>query len=211
METQLFSREENLAFWKNMILVVIFFLITPLTLGVSLFSLVSIQNSLKNENNKPAESLILHPQSGVKVFASLPVNIPSVAGAPQSADARPEIVKQYLASYDSPLVPLASYIVQKADEYGIDFRLTTAIAQQESNLCKIIPPGSYNCWGWGITSVDTLGFNSYEEGIDKVSKGLRIGYIDKGYKTVDQIMSLYTPSSNGSWAHGVNEFMTEMQ
>lgn len=210
MQNQLFSREENIAFWKNLILVSIFFLVTPLAIGLSLFSLVSIQKSSQSEQ-MPIESVVLHPQSGVKVFASLPMNIPSVSGSPQVSDARPEIVKQYLEYYNSPLVPLAGFIVQKADEYGIDYRLTTAIAQQESNLCKIIPPGSYNCWGWGITGESTLGFNSYTEGIDTVSKGLRIGYIDKGYKTVEQIMSIYTPSSNGSWARGVNEFMTAMQ
>lgn len=209
METQLFTREENFSFWKNMALIIIFFLITPLTLGVSLFSLVSIKNSSKIE--VASQSLVSHPQSGVKVFASLPMNIPSVSGGAEAADARSEIVRQYLASYNSPLEPLSGFIIQKADQYGIDFRLITAIAQQESNLCKIIPPGSYNCWGWGITGVSTLGFSSYEEGIDTVSRGLRIGYIDKGYKSVEDIMSLYTPSSNGSWAHGVNEFMTEMQ
>ncbi len=210
MQNQLFSREENVAFWKNLILVSIFFLVTPLTIGLSLFSLVSIQKSALADQT-PTESIVLHPQSGVKVFASLPMNIPSVSGSPQAADARSEIIKQYLEYYNSPLVPLSGFIVQKADEYGIDFRLTTAIAQQESNLCKIIPPGSYNCWGWGITGESTLGFNSYAEGIDTVSKGLRIGYIDKGYKTVEQIMSIYTPASNGSWAKGVNEFMTAMQ
>ena len=210
MQDQLFSRQDDIAFWKNLALVTIFFLVTPLTIGLSLFSLVSIQKSSQSVQ-APIENVVIHPQSGVKVFASLPMNIPSVSGSPQASDARGEIIKQYLEYYNSPLVPLADFIVQKADEYGIDYRLTTAIAQQESNLCKIIPPGSFNCWGWGITGESTLGFNSYAEGIDAVSKGLRIGYIDKGYKTVEQIMSVYTPASNGSWARGVNEFMNVMQ
>ncbi|KKU47808.1 MAG: hypothetical protein UX67_C0028G0001, partial [Candidatus Woesebacteria bacterium GW2011_GWF2_46_8] len=100
---------------------------------------------------------------------------------------------------------------EAADRYELDYRLTTAIAQQESNLCKIIPPGSNNCWGWGIHSAGTLGFDSFEEGIETVSAGLRKEYLDKGFRTVEEIMSKYTPLSNGSWATGVTKFMSEME
>jgi hypothetical protein len=109
------------------------------------------------------------------------------------------------------LEPYAPSIVDTADKYGLDFRLTTAIAQQESNLCKKIPPESNNCWGWGIHSQGTLGFSSFQEGIENVSKGLREEYLDKGFRTTEEIMSKYTPLSPGSWAEGVNKFMAEMQ
>jgi hypothetical protein len=56
-----------------------------------------------------------------------------------------------------------------------------------------------------------LGFNSYSDAIETVSKGLKNNYIDEGLVTPDEIMTKYTPSSNGSWAHGVNEFMSEMK
>lgn len=210
METSLFTREENFSFWKNVVLVFIFFAITPVTLGISLFSLFSLKSN-DIAIAKPGTSLFITPESGVRVYASLPLEQPEVSSVIGSADARPEIIKQYLEYYNSPLIPYANLIVQTADKYKIDFRLITAIAQQESNLCKIIPPGSFNCWGWGITSVGTLGFDSYEQGIEVVSRGLKQNYIDEGYTTVSQIMSKYTPSSNGSWAHGVNEFMTAMQ
>lgn len=209
METTLFSKEENISFWKNLILGLIFFTITPVTLGISLFSLYTLQKMPEKSVN--TVNFLNSPQSGVRVYASLPAQIPEVGGAAESADARPEIVRQYLEYYNSPLAPFAGFIVQTADKYSIDFRLITAIAQQESNLCKVIPPGSYNCWGWGITSVGTLGFASYEQGIELVSKGLRENYLNKGYSTVTEIMSKYTPSSTGSWAHGVSTFMTEME
>lgn len=209
MESTLFSREENVGFLKNLILFVIFFAITPLTIGVSLFSLFSFKNV--TQTIASSSNLYLSPQSGIQVYASLPSKTSSVSAEIGASDARPEIVKKYLESYNSPLAPFADFIVQTADKYSLDFRLTTAIAQQESNLCKIIPPGSYNCWGWGITSVGTLGFNSYQQGIDEVSQGLREEYLNKGYTTIEDIMSKYTPQSNGSWAAGVNEFMSEMQ
>ncbi len=211
MQSNLFTREENLSFWKNFLLILMFFAITPITLGVSLFSLYSLHLNGIAQKTYEAENLIISPQSGVRVYASLPVKQPTIEDSVQSGDARPELVRQYLQRYNSPLIPYAELIVQTADKYSLDFRLITAIAQQESNLCKIIPPGSYNCWGWGITAVSTLGFRSFEEGIETVSEGLRRLYLDKGYRTIPDIMSKYTPASNGSWAYGVTQFMGEMQ
>ncbi len=211
MQSSLFTREENFSFWKNFVLVVIFLTITPITLGVSLFSLYSLHFNRIAQKTYEEENLLVSPQSGVRVYASLPVKQPVIEDSIGSADARPEIVRQYLQRYKSPLVPYAELIVSTADKYSLDFRLITAIAQQESNLCKIIPPGSYNCWGWGITAVATRGFVSFEEGIETVSEGLRRLYLNKGYRTIPDIMSKYTPSSNGSWAYGVTQFMGEMQ
>jgi len=189
-----------------MVLVVIFFTITPLTLLISLFSLTSF-TPVKGEvlGHSTAK------ESGVRVYASLPSEFPEVSGIVISADARAAIIKNYMLRYKSPLAPYAEYIVSISDKYGLDYRLLTAIAQQESNLCKIIPPGGHNCWGWGIHSKGTLGFDSYEESIETVARGLKSEYIDKGLTTPSEIMSKYTPLSNGSWAEGVSQFMAEMQ
>jgi hypothetical protein len=202
--------KESFIFWKNLIVVLIFFTVTPLVLGISLFSLFSFQTSAKNQITSTKQDNS-YSKSGARVFASLPATIPAVGGAAVVADARPEIIRQYLKECGSPLVAYADFIVQTADKYQIDFRLTTAIAQQESNLCKIIPAGSYNCWGWGIHSQGTLGFNSFAQGIEEVSKGIREEYLNKGLSTIEEIMSKYTPLSNGSWAFGVNKFMGEME
>lgn len=204
------DRKESFVFWKNLILVAVFFTVTPIVLGISLFSLVSF-NKIQPSDSSTYHQKVSYSNSGIKVFASLPMSIPSIKGEAGAADARPEILKQYLNYYNSPLVPLTDFIVQTADKYLLDFRLITAIAQQESNLCKIIPPGSYNCWGWGIHSEGTLGFHSFEEGIETVSKGLKEEYLNKGLTSIEEIMSKYTPLSNGSWAFGVNKFMSEME
>lgn len=194
-----------------MFLAVVFFAVTPITLAVSLFSLVSLERISETEKVKIEHSVFSVPTSGVRVYASLPNTIPSVDGNVESSDARVELVRQYLDRYNSKLEPLAGYLVQIADKYELDYRLLPAIAQQESNLCKIIPPESHNCWGWGIHSRGSLGFDSYEEAIETVAKGLKEEYINKGYKTPEEIMSKYTPSSNGSWARGVNQFMGDME
>lgn len=203
--------DEDFGFWKNIILIAVFFVVTPITLGISIFSLFSFKNNEAIEKKFNTTNITISPKSGVSVFASLPDRTPSVSSSVEAADARPQIVANYLQFYNSPLLPYANTIVETSDKYGLDFRLITAIAQQESNLCKVIPPESYNCWGWGIHSEGTLGFSSYEKGIEEVSKGLRKEYLDKGYSTVKEIMSKYTPLSNGSWANGVETFMNDMQ
>lgn len=207
-----FSREENIGFWKNIFLVVVFFTITPITLAISLFSLFSFKGSVLAKDIVTQKNLALSTYSGVQVYASLPPQLPAVSDNVGAKDARPEIVKQYLEYYNSPLTPYSDFIIQTSDKYRLDYRLISAIAQQESNLCKVIPPGSYNCWGWGIHSQGSLGFDSFEEGIETVSKGLRTQYLDKGLGTVSEIMSKYNSTSpDGAWAKGVSQFMDEME
>jgi hypothetical protein len=212
MEQSISQEESSFSFWKGLIFASLFFFITPIALGASMFSLISLS---KTEEPKKvlAETdynLISAPKSGAKVFASLPSSFPTVSGVVSASDARAELIRQYLASYNSPLEPHAEHLVQAADIHGLDYRLLTAIAQQESNLCKKIPPLSYNCWGWGIHSQGSLGFSSFDEGIDIVSQGIKENYINKGYTTIEEIMSKYTPLSQGSWAFGVNKFMGDI-
>lgn len=132
----------------------------------------------------------------------------------ETTDARPEIVANFLERHNSPMEPHEEYgriIVEIADRYEIDFRLLPAIAMQESGLCKSIPPGSYNCLGFGVHSKGTLGFPSYEAAFERAGRELKANYIDQGRTTPELIMKKYTPSSNGSWAVSVNQWMAEMR
>lgn len=202
--------DTDASFQKQILLIVTFFVFTPIALAVSLFTLFY----LSQPNVHPAGIILAKDQSEnnrVSILSAYEYQNLSVDGEVLYADARVEIIRQYLEKYNSPLYPYADLIVKTADKYGLDFRLITAIAQQESNLCKRIPPDTYNCWGWGIHSKGTLGFSSFEEGIEVVSRGLKQNYIDKGFNTIEQIMSKYTPASTGSWAKGVSTFMAEMQ
>src|SRR3989338_3746761 len=141
--------------------------------------------------------------------------LPEVLGAftfsVKPADAIPEIVKNYLKKYSSPLYPQADFLVETARNNNLAPRLLVAIAQQESNLCKKIPDDSFNCWGWGIHSRGTLKFTSYEEAMTAVIKGLSENYFGEGLTTPEAIMGIYTPLSDGSWARGVQQFIDEMK
>jgi len=122
-------------------------------------------------------------------------------------DNRVANLKAFFRKYNSPLYDYAEKIVEVSDRYHFDYRLLPAIAMQESNLCQKIPPNSHNCWGWGIYGDQVTKFSSYEEAIETVAAGIKKHYLDKGLVTASSIMKKYTPSSNGSWAHGVNTFL----
>ncbi len=126
-------------------------------------------------------------------------------------DKRVAILKAFFRRHDSPLYDHAEYVVKVSDEYGLDFRLLPAISMQESGACKVIPHNSYNCWGWGIYGNKVTRFSSYPESIETVARGLKLNYIDKGLVTPEEIMRKYNPSSNGSWAFGVNTFIDVLE
>jgi len=127
------------------------------------------------------------------------------------SDARPVIIERYLAKYNSPLLPYAKQIFELSQTYGFDYYWIVAIAQQESNLCKKIPEGSNNCWGYGIHKRGTLTFENYDLALKSYAEYLKTQYFDKGLNTPELIMKKYCPSSNGSWAHGVQQFIDEME
>lgn len=127
------------------------------------------------------------------------------------SDARAANLKIFFRKYNSPLYDFSDEIIKASDNYKFDYRLLPAIAMQESNLCKYIPDNSFNCWGWGIYGNTVTRFESYPDAIETISKGIKQNYIDKGLVTATAIMEKYTPSSNGSWAHGVNTFLRALE
>lgn len=189
---------------KSLIMAFAFLILSPLVILASLSTLtkIYIPNHLAKSTPKPPVIAYGSVSGGFE---------PSIDSSFETSDSRAYLLDQYLKHYNSPLVGMGGEIVRISDMYSLDYRLLVAIAQQESNLCKIIPPETYNCWGWGIHSKGTLGFGSFKEAFHTVAKGLREEYLDKGYTTPEEIMSKYTPSSPGTWAFGVNHFMSEIE
>lgn len=135
-----------------------------------------------------------------------------------AADARTPLVQNFLERHNSPVLEedpqFAEFLVELADEYEIDFRLLPAIAMQESNLCKVIPPDSHNCLGLGVHSRGTWGFETYHDNFTAAAKILKNNYIDIGLTTPELIEKKYNPTSanrDGSWAASINQWMAEMR
>jgi hypothetical protein len=191
---------------KKAILLLIFLILTPITLGISLFALAHLYpfNRVKVLS---AETSALPGQ----IYAALPAEVGSIDAEIETDDARPVILDQYLGRYNSPMTPYADFLFEMSEKYGLDYRLMVAIAQCESNLCKKAPAGSYNCWGFenGETK-----FSSWQQAIEQVAKTLKERYIDQGLVTPEQIMPKYAPPSvekGGPWAKCVNQFLQEIE
>lgn len=188
---------------KKILLLSIFLITTTVNLGISLFTLKEIR----------ARQFVFAPvfQTPSQLFASLPAPVGEVLGEFTLADARPLIIEKYLKKHKSPLLPYAHQLLEASERYDVDYRLIVAIAQCESNLCKKVPAGSYNCWGFenGKTR-----FLSWEQAFNQVAKTLKERYLDQGLTTPEEIMTKYAPPSvekGGPWAKCVNQFIKELE
>ncbi len=128
-----------------------------------------------------------------------------------AGDARAVLVDNFFRRYSSPMTGVGQDIVTAADKYQIPFGLLPAIAQCEGNVGKVMPENSFNPYGFGIYGDKVTRFDSWQSGIEAVSKTLRHDYFDIGLDSPDKIMTKYTPSSNGSWAFCVSKFMLELR
>jgi hypothetical protein len=197
---------------KHLLIISGWFIGMMLTLFVSLFTIHTVSRT----QELPAlikTQVQAAKDEGVDI-AHISGVVKGVSTAVQTGDARPIIIAEFLEIHDSPLKPydyFGKILTQIADKYKLDYRLLPAIAMQESNLCKVIPNGTYNCLGLGIHSQGTWGFDSYESNFDTAARILRENYLDEGLITPDEIQDKYTPGSNGSWEFAVNQFMDQLE
>jgi hypothetical protein len=150
-------------------------------------------------------------ESGRYAFGSVPEVNSQTSIEIIASDARATVVNDFFRRYKSPMLGLGNVIVETADTYALPFGLLPAIAQCEGNLGKVMPENSFNTWGWAIYGDKVTRFTSWKDGIEKVSRGLRNNYFNKGLDTPEKIMRKYTPSSNGSWAFCVSQFLAELK
>lgn len=201
------KRPALIASFSLLALPLLFFGLTVFVVLGSSFYLLShseTAQALKEKIKEPVYS----------IFNSQPPVLGTSDATILGADGKAAIIQQYLARQRSPLAPYAQKVVDEAEKYDLDWRLTTAICMVESNCGKSIPSGSHNAWGWAIHSTYTKHFESWESAIETVTHGLKTDYIDRGLVTPYQIMTRYCPLSiakGGSWAKNVEYFMWELE
>jgi hypothetical protein len=127
----------------------------------------------------------------------------------QKTDNRSKILKGFLEERNSPLADYADVFVENADKYNLDWKFVAAISGTESSFGLAYPQGTYNGWGWGIYGNNMHYFNSWEDAIETISKGLREQYMDKwGAKDVYGIGKFY--ASSPAWAGHTVYFMNKI-
>jgi len=193
--------------------------IKKFSIFASLFLITLALVEYSDVTNKPQPQIAgvsstlpnIAPPDYTTVFSALPSQKSDIVTSIKTADARAEILRQYLGHYQSPLEKYSDLIVEMSDQYDFDFRWLVAIAMQESTLCKFIPENSYNCWGWGIYGDKITRFDSYEDAIRRIAPQFKKIFLqDKHYKDPMEVMRTYTPPSDGSWANGVLQFFDKL-
>lgn len=200
-------------FRKCLILFPVFLLLVKFAIDLNTELLASQDNILGSTISKDYdnENYAVSNLEDPVVFAALPSFDQQIKTSIKTADARSEIIRQYLHQYESPLEPYSNLIVELSDQYNFDYRWLVAIAQQESSLCKRIPENSYNCWGWGIYGDKVTRFDSFEDALRRIAPQFTKIFL-QGNHYVDpaEVMKTYTPPSDGSWANGVSTFFDNL-
>lgn len=183
--------------FKNLGRVYAWFLIAPLTLLFTIFSLYSLTKP------KPTEPVVASTEN------INPADLNSQVLGLQVVDFRPIRVAEFLKG--TPLEPYSDVIVSLSDKYEIDYRLIPAIAMKETGAGRVAPLESFNAWGFenGRTR-----FESWEQAIESVAKTLKTRYIAKGMDTPDKMMPVYAPpamENGGGWARIINGYLAQME
>lgn len=195
---------------KSLLKVVLWYPAALICLGVAIFSYSKLTHTIGGKALLRQEFASFREEP--ITFAALPKVAFEIKTAMASEDARPLVINRYLHHFDSPMEGMGEYIVKVSDRFNLDPYLVVAIAQQESNLGKLMPPDCHNAWGWGIHSEGTLCFDSWNEGINTFIEGLSSNYLAYGLRTPEEIMSKYNPQSpDGAWAKGVSQFLEDLQ
>lgn len=199
---------------KSAVLLVLFFVLSRVAFGISLQNLSDSHDSSDHVLGVSAsqEHILITKYEEPVVFAALPSFDQQIRTSIKTADARPEIIRQYLHQYESPLEPYSNLIVELSDQYNFDYRWLVAIAQQESSLCKRIPENSFNCWGWGIYGDKITRFDNYEDALRRIAPQFTKIFLQGSHsKDPAEVMKTYTPPSDGSWAEGVSTFFDNLE
>jgi len=126
----------------------------------------------------------------------------------KKVDKRANIVRSYLAKYNSTLQYQAQDFLDASDLYGVDWRLLVAISGVESTFGKHLPYNSYNAWGWGIYGDQVIYFDSWRDGIFTVAEGLSKNYLGKGLNSPAEINRIY--STSPKWGGNVTYFLNDI-
>lgn len=101
---------------------------------------------------------------------------------------------------------IKAYIQEKADEYGMDWKLVYAIGAYESGYFKSsLAQRQNNFFGRKATSSTWMSWETPQEGIDNQLEYLKTRYIDNGLDTPEEMNRVYCEGD--TWKYMVRNIM----
>lgn len=101
---------------------------------------------------------------------------------------------------------IKAYIQEKADEYGIDWKLVYAIGAYESGYFKSgMAVNQNNFFGRKATSTTWMSWETPQQGIDNQFEYLKTRYFDKGMDTPEEMNRVYCEGD--TWKFKVRSIM----
>jgi len=146
---------------------------------------------------------------------SSPVEEARPAASPSPGKPLATIIDAYLEEKGSPLAGLGAEFVTSGRRHDVDPRLVVAIAGAETafgtrlGCCDStgnVVENPYNAWNWFYKGGCPSPFDSWGDGIDRVTAGLRRLYLDQGLTTIETIGPKYSPAEPGTWIRNVTSF-----
>ncbi|MFN8523718.1 MAG: hypothetical protein U0821_11530 [Chloroflexota bacterium] len=110
----------------------------------------------------------------------------------------------YLASKASPLAGMGNALLNVGWRYNIDPRLLVAISGADTGYGRVICT-PFNAWNWFWFDWCNSPFDSWEQAMDEVARGLRVLYLDDGLMDVYAIARRYGPLEDPRDTEGLNQ------
>ena len=147
--------------------------------------------------------VILLAAAALRLAAQTPLEWdPTSPGAAQ--------IDAYLQQKHSPRAGIGATLENLARQYNLDPRLIVAISGAESTFGQHVCAAN-NAWNWFHKgSCPPSSFESYDEGLQHVTKFMRRSYLNKGYTSVPLIKEKYCTSGCDNWVPLVTRFQAEM-
>lgn len=121
---------------------------------------------------------------------------------------KPGLAKADIDKLNNEKDPAAikAYIQEKADDYGMDWKLVYAIGCYESGYFKSsLAQSQNNFFGRKATSTTWMTWNTPQEGIDNQFEYLKTRYFDKGMDTPEEMNHVYCEGD--TWKFMVRNIM----
>jgi hypothetical protein len=115
-------------------------------------------------------------------------------------------IVRVLKANNSPLITEVDAFMDACTQYDLDCYLLPSITGLESSFGKFYAPDTHNPFGWGG---GYIAFDTWEEGIMAVGKGLQDGYVDQGLLTIEQMGPRYAESP--TWAVRVRSISNKFE